>query len=237
MEQNLQIPLAKETSSEIKYRNLIGALLYISSCSRPDISYSVNYLSRFQNSYDKTHYIYALRVLKYLYFTKDLRLIYERNKSKEIIDCYVDADHAGDKNNRRSTTGFFIRFFGNVIFWKVKKQSNVEKSSTAAEYVALSEAVSEVKVIKSLLRDLQVEITERINIYEDNSGAIAIAKYGNLTKKSKYIETHFHFVNESYVRNEIDIVKVDSENNTADIFTKALGRVKFEKFRKDLNIV
>ena len=87
------------------------------------------------------------------------------------------------------------------------------------------------------MKDLQIEIVKPISIYEDNCGAIAIAKYGNLTKKSKYVETHFQFVNESYERKEIDIIKVESENNTADILTKALGRMKFDKFTKDLNIV
>ena len=76
-----------------------------------------------------------------------------------------------------------------------------------------------------------------IKNYEDNSGAIAISKFENLTKDSKYIEVHFHFVNESYENKEIDIIKVDSENNVADILTKALGRKKFENFRLLLKMV
>ena len=74
-------------------------------------------------------------------------------------------------------------------------------------------------------------IERPIKIFEDNSGAIAISKYGNLRKNSEYIEVHFHFVNEGYENKEIDIIKVDSENNVADILTKALGRNKFENFR------
>lgn len=63
-----------------------------------------------------------------------------------------------------------------------------------------------------------------------------IAKYGNFTKNSKYIEVHYHFVNESYMDGIIDIVKVDSEKNIANILTKALGKIKFVKFRNELNI-
>ena len=74
MEQNLKLEPAEELNKSLKYRNLIGALLYISSGTRLDISYSVNYLSRFQNCYDETHYKYALRILKYLYLTKSLKL-------------------------------------------------------------------------------------------------------------------------------------------------------------------
>jgi len=194
-------------------------------------------LSRFQNNYDETHYKYALRILKYLYLTRELQLTYKRNLKAEVVDCFVDADWAGDRVDRKSTTGYLIRVFGNVIYWKTRKQGSVTKSSTAAEYVALSEAISEIKVIKNLLDDFKIKIDKPIKIYEDNSGAIAISKFGNLTKNSKYIEVHYHFVNECYENKEIDIVKVDSENNIADILTKALGKNKFENFRLLLNIV
>ncbi|XP_043604785.1 secreted RxLR effector protein 161-like [Bombus pyrosoma] len=179
MEQNLSLEPAQSVSDNVRHRNLIGALLYISIGTRLDVSYSVNYLSRFQNSYDKTHYKYALRILKYLYLTRKLKLTYKRNLNAEAIDCFVDADWAGDKVDRKSTTGFIIRSFGNAIYWKSKKQSSVTKSSTAAEYVALSEAVSEIKFVRKLLKDFRIMIETPIKIYEDNSGAIAISKLGN----------------------------------------------------------
>src|SRR5436190_6528558 len=139
MEVNLKIEPAQVTCDDLKYRNLIGALLYISSGTRPDISYSVNYLSRFQNCYDNTHFKYALRILKYLYLTKDLKLKYSKNENTEILDCFVDSDWAGDNIDRKSTSGYVIRLFGNVVSWKSRKQASVTKASTFAEYVALSE--------------------------------------------------------------------------------------------------
>ena len=103
MEQILKCEPALSASNYIKYRNLIGALLYISSSTRPDICYSVNYLSRFQNSYDQSHYKYAFRILKYLYYTKELKLTYEKNLNADILNCFVDADWAGDVVDRKST--------------------------------------------------------------------------------------------------------------------------------------
>ena len=79
METNRKIEKAEICESDIKYRNLIGALLYLSSSTRLDISYSVNYRSRYQNSYNETHWKYALRILKYLYLTKYLMMNYKRN--------------------------------------------------------------------------------------------------------------------------------------------------------------
>jgi len=77
MEENLKLELASLEKNNIKFRNLIRALLYISAGTKPDISYSVNYLSRFQNCCDDTYFNYALRILKYLYFTKNIKLIYQ----------------------------------------------------------------------------------------------------------------------------------------------------------------
>jgi hypothetical protein len=236
MEVNLKIEKTDTCDENIKYRNLIGALLYISSATRPDISFSVNYLSRYQNCCNETHYKYALRVLKYLFMTKDLKLIYRRYECVNIIDCYVDADWAGDHLDRKSTTGYVIRLFGNVIYWKSKKQKFVTKASTFAEYVALSEAVSELKFIKELLKTFDVQLVKPISVYEDNSGAIDIAENGNLTKNSKHIEVHYHYVHECVKEGMIHIIKVNSDDNVADMFTKSLCRKKFENLRNLINV-
>ena len=83
----------------------------------------------------------------------------------------------------------------------------------------------------------KVEINKPVNMYEDNSGAVSIAKYWNFTKKSKYIEVYYHFVNENYEKGLIDVVEVSSDKNVADILTKALGRVRFKKLRSLLNLI
>jgi len=108
MEVNLKLEGVKELNADVKYRNLIGALLYISSGTRPDIAFSINYLSRYQNCYDETHFKYAMRVLKYLYSTKNLKLTYYKNQNVDIMDCFVDADWAGDTIDRKSTSGLSI---------------------------------------------------------------------------------------------------------------------------------
>ena len=237
METNLKIEKAEECTSDIKYRKLIGALLYISSSTRPDVSHSVNYLSRYQNFYNETHFKYALRILKYLYLTKDLNLCYRRNENVEIINCYVDADWAGDNIDRKSTSGYVISLYGNAVDWKSRKQKSVTKASTYAEYVALSEVVSKLKYVIELGKAFDIIVNEPIKVYEDNYGAINIANYGNFTKNSKHIEIHYHFVYECVKDKIIKICKVDSNENIADIFTKALCKEKFEKFRMLLNIV
>jgi len=88
---------------------------------------------------------------------------------------------------------------------------------THAEYVALSKSVSEIKGIVNLLNDFQANVTRPVNVYEGNSEAVAIAKFGNFTKNSKHIEVHYHFVHECVEEVTIDIIKIESENNIANI--------------------
>ena len=183
MEANLKLEQANKTDETIKYRNLIGELLYISTGTRLHITYSVNYLSRFQSCYDSTHFKYAMRILKYLYKTKHLKLTYRCNSNEDKLDCMVDSDFAGDNIDRKSTTGFVIRMFGNIIYWKAQKQRTVTKNSTFAEYITLSEATTEILFVINLLKDAFNTIFEKpFKIYEDNSCAVVIGKFGNLTK-------------------------------------------------------
>ncbi len=83
--------------------------------------YSVDYLNRFQNSYNENLFKYALRILKYLDSTRDFKLTYKKNLNADILDSFVDADWAGDIVNRKSTMGYLIRMHGSVIYWKSKK--------------------------------------------------------------------------------------------------------------------
>ena len=237
MKPNLKLEPANEIDYSIKYRNLIGELLYVGIGTRPDICYSINYLSRYQNCYNETHFKYALRVLKYLYLTKDIKLNYTKNIEKDVIDCMVDADWAGDCVDRKSTTGYVIKVFNNVIYWKSHKQNTVSKSSTFAEYIALSEAVTDINLVRNMLIDtFDVKINKPIKIFEDNSGAISIAKYGNFTKNSKHIEVQYHYVNELCEKGIIEIIKIETQNNAADLFTKSLGKSKFIKCREMLKL-
>ena len=87
------------------------------------------------------------------------------------------------------------------------------------------------------MKNFNVELIDPVEVFEDNAGAINIANYGNFTQKSKHIEIHYHYVHESVKENEIVIIKIDSNNNIADIFTKALCKDKFEKFRRLLNMM
>ena len=150
----------------------------------------------------------------------------------------VDSDYAGDNIDRKSTTGFIIRLYGNLIFWKTHKQNNVTKSSTFTEYTVMSEAVTEILFIRNLLiESFDVKFERPIKLYEDNSAAVKIGKYGNFTKNSKHIEVQYHYINENYENGTMDIVKIDTSLNLADMLTKSLDKTKFVKNRNALKLI
>ena len=238
MEINLKLEASKEIKKEnedLKYRNIIGALLYIANGTKPDVSFSVNYLSRYQTCYDSTHFKYALRVLKYLYSTKSLKLVYD-SEYREVIDAYVDADWASDIVDRKSTTGILLRVYGNVVFWKSQKQKIVSRASTHAEYYALAECVQETLPIRRILTELGINLTNAVKIYEDNTGAISLGKNRNFSKNSKHIDVSYHFVNDYQRKGLISIEKVSTDDQIADVLTKSLSRVKFCKFRNTMGL-
>lgn len=92
------------------YRSIIGKLLYLSTTTRPDIAFSVSYLASFQSDPQDLHWTLAKCILRYLKSTPNFGLLYTSENKNEIVDCFVDADLAGDKS-RKSTTGFLVRMY------------------------------------------------------------------------------------------------------------------------------
>lgn len=139
-----------------------------------------------------------MRVLKYFYDTRDLKLRYSSDLNDDKIDYFVDSGSADNCIDRKSTSGYVIRMSGNVIYWKTRKQNDVSKCSTFAEYIALSEAVTELLYVRNLCNErFGMKLYDLIKIYKTNGEAISISTYGNLTKNSKHIEIQYHYVNEN----------------------------------------
>lgn len=224
--------------------------MYLMICTRPDLSFAVNLLSRFVNKNNFKVWEYLKGVLRYLKGTSDLKLVYRRNHNlncKTLIG-YVDSDWAADETCRRSTTGYIFKLFENcTVTWNTKKQNSVADSSTAAEYMALHEATKEAIWLKSLSESVQIEIKDNVHfnvkcddktgivIYEDNNGCITIAK-NESHKLQKHIDVKFHFSREKVQDGTITLKKISSQDQTADGFTKPLEATKFVEFRERLGL-
>ena len=136
------------------YSALVGSLLYIAGCTRPDISHAVGVLTRHMSAPGKEHWKAAKEVVRYLAGTADYGLVFGDGRVDEGLIGYTDADHAGCVESRRSTTGFVFSLHGGPVSWSSKFQRTVAVSTMEAEYVAASEGVKEALWLRQLLCDM-----------------------------------------------------------------------------------
>ena len=217
------------------YRSGIGMLLFLVKFSRPDISSSVHELSKANDGATEKHYRGLLRTIKYVLDTKQKALMYDTgNKIKTVwkLKAFCDSDFAGDKETRRSVSGYCIYLFDCLIAWKSKGQKHVTLSSTEAEYVAVSDVCCEIMFIRMILWFLGIKIELPIIVHCDNVGAIFLSYNAKISQRTKHVDTKYRYVGEWVEDGIIKIVFVRSENNVADILTKNTSQEIFNRHQK-----
>src|SRR6266540_956411 len=157
---------------EVPYLSAIGALVYITNCTRPDIAFAVNLLAQHSAAPTRRHWAGVKNIFRYLNDTKDLGLFYRHDQDKTIIG-YTDAGYLSDPHNARSQTGFVFLHSGTAISWKSSKQILVATSTNHSEIIALDEVSRERVWLRRMINHIQQScgighINEPKSIYEDN---------------------------------------------------------------------
>lgn len=214
-------------------RELIGCLMYLMLATRPDLSMSINLCSRYQGNPTEELWKSLKRILRYLQGTMNLELFYPKNSEKLI--GFVDADWAGDEEDRKSTTGYLFKVFGCTVTWSTKKQSTVATSSTEAEYVALAESVKEGIWLSKLLNDLGFTQSQFV-MFEDNQSCIKLTKRWD-HKRLKHIDVKYNFIKDLVIEKMVLVEYVRSNEQIADILTKNLPGDLFIKHRFNLGLL
>jgi len=181
------------------------------------------------------HWMGVKRIFRYLRGTSKYGLVYDGSGDLELTG-FSDADWAGDINTRRSTSGYVFQLGKFTITWSSRKQATVAKSSTEAEYVALSTATQEGIWLRRLLINLDLKPSSPTVIFEDNQGVIDLSKNPKHHDRTKHIDVSHHFVRERVASNEIAVVYCPTDEMAADILTKGLSTIKFHKFRNMLGV-
>ncbi|XP_049936825.1 retrovirus-related Pol polyprotein from transposon RE2 isoform X2 [Nymphaea colorata] len=210
-----------------RYQRLVGKLIYL-TLTRPDITYAVNVLSQFMHAPTDCHWKSAERVLGYLKNNPGKGLLYTQQDQLNI-EGYSDADWAGCTDTRRSTTGYCILLGGNLVVWRSKRQEVCSRSSAEAEYRAVAMGVTEMLWLKILLAHIGVETEEKMKMYCDNKSAINLANNPVLHDRTKHVEIDRHFIRERIDSKELILPYMKSEDQIADVLTKALCTSQFEK--------
>ncbi|KAJ1704767.1 hypothetical protein LUZ63_004546 [Rhynchospora breviuscula] len=206
---NVNEKLVKEDGSgeadATTFRSLVGGLIYLTH-TRPDISYSVNVVSRYMQNPTNHHLGTAKRILRYV------------------------------AEDRRSTSGHVLSLGTSAVSWSSKKQSTVALSTAEAEFTAANLAACQAVWLRRILADLGQTQRQPTPIYCDNQSAIAMSKNPVHHGRTKHIDIKIYFIRELVAQGEVELMAVSTEEQTADILTKALARGKFEKFRKRLGV-
>ncbi|XP_020673267.1 uncharacterized protein LOC110092911 [Dendrobium catenatum] len=193
------------------YRQLAGSLNYL-TITRPDIDYAVNCICQKMHRPTMANFIALKRLLRYV------------------------QDWAGDTRDRKSLTGFCTYLGTSLVSWCVKKQATVTKSSTEAEYRALSSATSDVIWLRRLLADFHIILDKPTPIFCDNTSAIALAHNPVFHTRTKHIEIDYQFIRHHIDTDAILIHHINSEDQPADILTKPLSSSRFTHLRTKLSI-
>ena len=238
------------------YGTLVGMTSHLANGTRPDLSYSVGQVRLYTKFPRRHHWTALMRIMRYIKGTINHGLVFRADGEKRIIG-WCDSDHAGNLSDRTSTSGFVFTYLGTAFSWASKKQagkkqgrpregeeqeenkrvtSDTSRSTAEAELRALDLADREALWLRKLGSALRVPSSETIPVHEDNEACYYIAKGSRWSSQTKHVATMYYAVRDDIIDGRIDLIPVASTDNIADIFTKPLKRVLFEKFRMAMGV-
>ena len=227
-------------TSLFPFCELVGSLLYLAHCTRPDISYAVGVLTRYMSKPGLQHWDAAWDLLKYVKGTKGMGISFGGGGGGGAgngLEVYADADWAGDLDSRRSTTGFVVLLNGGAINWQSKRQPTVAVSTMEAEYQASASAAREAVWVRKLMRDLGCALgVTAVVIKCDNQVALDQISNPISSSKSKHIDVMHHFVRDRVAKGEIVMEYCPTQKMVADLLTKALPSEAFRAGRMGLGL-
>ena len=225
-----------ESISQIEYARVIGSLMYLMSCTRPDLAYTVSRLARYTSNPSAEHWKAIVRVLRYLRFTRDYGLHYTRYP--EVIEGYTYASWISDIQDSKATSGYVFTLGGAAISWKSSKQTVITRSTMESEFVALDKCGEEAEWLRNFVEDIPnwTKPMPAICVYCDNQSAIGRAHNVMYNGKSRHIRRRHNTIRQLLSSGVISIDYVRSKENIADPLTKGLNRDQVEKTTKGMGL-
>jgi hypothetical protein len=210
--------------AQLEFASAIGSMMYVMHCTRPDIAFAVNRLSRYTSNPSAEHWKAIARVLGSLKKTKDLGLYYSGYPA--VLEGYSDTNWVTSVVDNKSTSGWIFTLGGGAISWTSKKQSCISHSTMKSEFIALASTGKEAEWLKNMLYDIELwpQPMSAISIYCDSQATMSKAYSKIYNGKSRHISLRHEYVRQLIEDGVISIVYVKSNRNLADPFTKSLSR-------------
>jgi len=219
---------------ESYYKQIVGSLMYLTT-TRPDMMFSVSLISRFMSRPTELHLQAAKRILRYLQGTTNFGILYKRDGMDELR-AFTDSDYAGDVEDRKSTSGYVFLMSSGAVSWLSKKQPIVTLSTTEAEFVAAAGCASQAVWMRRVFENLGFAQKECNTIWCDNSSTIKLSKNPVMHGRSKHIDVRFHFLRDLVNDGIIQLLHCRTQEQIADLMTKALKVETFQKLREELGV-
>ena len=197
-----------------RYRRLVGKLNYL-IVTRPDIAHSISIVSRYMSAPTVDHWATVEQILCYLKGAPGRGILYS-NQGHNKIKCFSDADWAGSKEDRRSTSGYRV-FVGRNVVGKNKKQNVVYRSNAESEYRAMPQSVCKIMWLHQLLMEVGIETPVLAKLWCDNQVVLHIASNHVFHERTKHIEIDCHFVREKIQFSLISTGYVKSGDRLGDL--------------------
>ncbi|CAI7874249.1 unnamed protein product [Closterium sp. NIES-53] len=208
------------------YQQQLGCLLFAAVTCRPDLSYIASQLAQYLRRPEGENLADLRRALQYFISTPDVGLTYKANLTAPLqLTGYVDADHAGDVDNKRSHTGFIFKLEpAGTISWNSNKQELIALSSAEAEFIAASAAVCEGLYLTELLQETKMAMNGSFKLLCDNQSAIKIANKPGFVNRTKHIALRYFFVKDEIDKGTVQLIYCPAGEMAADFLTKKLPR-------------
>jgi hypothetical protein len=220
------------TQQEIHlYRQIVGSVGYAAKTTRPDVAFAMGQLAQVQHCPRQRHLSAAHHCLRYLKGTMRFGLYFKGSKGS-YLEGFTDSDYAGDHGEAKSHSGIVFRIAGAPVVWQAKKQSSVSKSSTEAEFTALSAGASECVWLRNLMQELGVPQNVPTPIFVDNESTVKLSKNPVFFSTTKHIRVNFNYVQELQKGGTIDVIPIKTTEQTADFLTKPLQPGPFKACRE-----
>ncbi|CAI5526685.1 unnamed protein product, partial [Closterium sp. Naga37s-1] len=232
------LPSDESVESSGPYRELVGCLMYLMTCTRPDLAYPLSILARYvaPRRHRPEHMAAAKRVLRYLCSTSGMGLVLG-GQSPVVLTGHADASWADDQATQRSSQGYTFSLGSGSVSWRATRSSSVLGSSCEAEIYAGAMAAQELRWLTYLLTDLREPPRSPPVLYVDNKAMLALCREQRLEHRTKHIALRYFLARELQQRGQLRLAYVASQANTADIFTKALAPCDHQRFCTQLGLV
>ncbi|CAI7868430.1 unnamed protein product [Closterium sp. NIES-53] len=231
-------PLDESVESSGPYPELVGCLMYLMTCTRPDLAYPLSLLARYvaPGRHRKVHWDGAKRVLRYLCSTSGMGLMLG-GRARVVLTGHADASWVDDLATQRSSQGYTFSLGSGSVSWRSTRSSSVLSSSCEAEIYVGAMAAQELRWLTYLQTDLGEVPRSPPVLYVDNKAMLALCQEHRLEHRTKHIALRYFLARELQQRGQLRLAYVASQANTTDVFTKALQPCDHQRFCTVLGLV